>query len=142
MEEQKIVRRIDLKVVFYLEAVINLVMVILCIFFPLFFIGQFTTITLQIPGIEIIRWYGILLLVITLILLGALITNIYEFIRIVLISYLIGDFAQIGATIYFALKIATWNLAIIFTIVITVILIVFRILVLSFPMLIKEKRIT
>ncbi|MBD3190383.1 MAG: hypothetical protein GF308_07050 [Candidatus Heimdallarchaeota archaeon] len=142
MEEQKIVRRIDLKVVFYLEAVINLVVVILCIFFPSFFIGQFTTITLQIPGIEIIRWYGILLLVITLILLGALITKKYEFIRIVLISYLIGDIAQIGATIYFALKIATWNFAIIFTMVITVILIVFRILVLSFPMLIKEKKIT
>ncbi|MHA1505153.1 MAG: B12-binding domain-containing protein, partial [Candidatus Heimdallarchaeota archaeon] len=45
----------------------------------------------------------------------------------------VGDFAQIGASIYLALTLNSWSFAVIFTIAITVVLIILRIIALAKP---------
>lgn len=136
MNENNHSSKIKLKYLFYGEAVINSSTLIICLFFPAFFlkqlIGEDSSV---IASIEIVRWYGILLFVITFILIGSLILEKFEFIKIVLIGYLIGDIAQIIAAIILAVRISYWSFAIIFTIVITGILIALRIGVLIKPKL-------
>lgn len=124
---------LQLKFVFYFEALINCASLIMCIFFPVYFLGQFSPEAVVTVGIEIVRWYGILLFVLTFILVGVLLKGNLEAVKIVLLGYLIGDFAQIGASIYLALILNSWSFAIIFAIVVTVVLIVFRIIVLAKP---------
>ncbi|MHA1126071.1 MAG: hypothetical protein ACTSO7_11230 [Candidatus Heimdallarchaeota archaeon] len=130
----------QLKFIFYLEALVNSATLIMCIFFPVYFLGQFSSDTVPIVGVEIVRWYGILLFVITFILVGVLIKENLEAVKIVLLGYLIGDFAQIGVTLYLALTLKSWSFAVIFAIVITVLLIVFRILALAKPEYLGIKR--
>ncbi|HUU77909.1 MAG TPA: hypothetical protein VMX55_06150 [candidate division Zixibacteria bacterium] len=134
MEKNTSDTKIKLKFVFYLEGLINSTIVIICLFFPNFFLKQVTSsIPSSIIAIEMVRWYSILLFVITFILMGALIIEKYEFFKIILIGYLIGDFIQIAATIYLAIRLASWTFALIFTIAITIILVIFRILILLKP---------
>jgi len=123
----------QIKFVFYFEALINCASLIMCIFFPIYFLGQFSADAVATVGVEIVRWYGILLFVITFILVGVLIKGNLEAVKIVLLGYLIGDFAQIGATLYLALTLNSWSFAVIFAIAITVVLIIFRIIALAKP---------
>lgn len=123
----------QLKFVFYFEALINTASLIMCIFFPIYFLGQFSSDAVATVGVEIVRWYGILLFVITFILVGVLIKENIEAVKIVLLGYLIGDFAQIGASIYLAIILNTWSFAVIFAITVTVVLIIFRIIALAKP---------
>lgn len=132
---------IKLKYIFYFEGIINIATMILCIFFPRFFLNQFVENTNELLALEITRWYGILLFVITFILIGSLILGNNELVKIVLLGYLIGDFAQIAATIYLAVIINNWSFAILFTLIITLILIIFRIIVLIKPQLLGLKPI-
>ncbi|MFW9925109.1 MAG: hypothetical protein ACFFDW_17700 [Candidatus Thorarchaeota archaeon] len=103
--------------------------------------NQFVENTNELLALEITRWYGILLFVITFILIGSLILGNNELVKIVLLGYLIGDFAQIAATIYLAVIINNWSFAILFTLIITLILIIFRIIVLIKPQLLGLKPI-
>ena len=144
MIEIKQSRKIKLKYLFYGEAGINLGTLIICLFFPAFFLKQLVgNNPTEIISIEIVRWYGILLFVITFILVGSIILEKFEFVKIVIIGYLIGDVAQIIASIILAVRISYWSFAIIFTISITVLLIVLRILGLIKPKLLgfKEEKI-
>ena len=52
---------------------------------------------------------------------------------IVMVSYLFGDALQIGASIYFAESFNEWKYGIIISIVLTVILMIFRIIIIIKP---------
>ncbi|NHJ40320.1 MAG: hypothetical protein FK731_09835 [Asgard group archaeon] len=134
---------LKLKYVFYFEVLLNIIMVILCIFVPQFFISQLTGESFTQVGIEIVIWYGILLFVISFIMIGILIIEDQKSFRIVMIGYIFGDWFQIGAAIHFALKLSSWSFGIIFTIVITFILIIFRLVVIIHPNFLgfKEKEV-
>lgn len=84
---------------------------------------------------ELARWYGVLLFVITFIMLGLLIKENSEAFAIIMLGYLIGDFAQIGVAIYFAVNLNSWSTGILVTLVLTFILLIFRIIVLLKPQL-------
>ncbi|NHK30601.1 MAG: hypothetical protein FK730_04575 [Asgard group archaeon] len=134
---------LKLKYAFYFEGLLNLIMVILCIFVPQFFISQLTNETYTQISVEFVIWYGILLFVIAFIMIGILIIEDKKAFQIVMIGYLFGDWFQIGAAIHFALKLNSWSLGIIFTIVITLLLIIFRLIVIIRPNFIglKEKEV-
>ncbi|NHJ48295.1 MAG: hypothetical protein FK733_10965 [Asgard group archaeon] len=125
--------RIKLKYAFYGEALLNTIMVILCIFIPQFFIRQLTSETSSTLSLEMVIWYGILLFVITFIMTGILIIENQKAFKIVMIGYLFGDWFQIGAAIHFAIKLNSWTFGIIFTIVITAVLIILRFIVIFKP---------
>ncbi|NHJ85780.1 MAG: hypothetical protein FK734_09980 [Asgard group archaeon] len=127
--------KVKLKYVFYFEAIINMIVLVICIFLPEMFLEQLTNQTFGIVGKEMVRWYGILLFVITFILIGALFTEKKEFVIIVLLGYIIGDFAQIGVTIYLGFLISYWSYSLIITLALTGILILFRLIVLIKPQL-------
>jgi hypothetical protein len=56
-----------------------------------------------------------------------------------MIGYLFGDWFQIGAAIHFAIKLSSWTFGIIFTIAITVVLIILRLIVILKPYLLGFK---
>ena len=124
---------LKLKYAFYFEGILNLIMLILCVFVPRFFISQLTNETFTQVSIEMVIWYGILLFVITFIMIGILVIEDQRAFRIIMIGYVFGDLFQIGAAIHFALKLNSWTFGIIFTIVITLILIIFRFTVIIRP---------
>lgn len=128
-------KRIKLKFVFYAEALVNFITVFLCLFFPVFFVSQLTVVFLTPVAFELARWYGVLLFVITFIMLGLLIKENSEAFAIIMLGYLIGDFAQIGVAIYFAVNLNSWSTGILVTLVLTFILLIFRIIVLLKPQL-------
>jgi hypothetical protein len=125
--------KIKLKIVFYIEAAINFVTVFLCLFFPAFFISQLTDTSIGPVAVELARWYGVLLFVITFIMLGILIIESSKSFFIVMLGYLLGDFAQIAVAIYFAVTISGWSVGILVTLILTLILVIFRFIVIFKP---------
>jgi hypothetical protein len=132
--------KIKLKFAFYGEGLLNLIMVILCIFIPQFFIGQLTDQSISPVGTEMVIWYGILLFVITFIMTGILVIENQKAFIIVMIGYLFGDWFQIGAAIHFAVKLDSWTFGIIFTIAITAVLIILRFIVIFKPQFLGFKQ--
>jgi hypothetical protein len=133
MNESKGAFKLQLKYAFYFECFLNATIVIICLFFPRFFLQSFAVNNPSVYLIEIIRWYAILLFVITAILFGMLINQEQKGTEIVLTAYLMGDVGQIIATILFSVNTNNWSFAAIFTIAITVVLIAFRVIVLVKP---------
>jgi hypothetical protein len=125
----------NLKSIFYAEAFINLVTLTLCFFAPATFISQLVTTEYNLFALELTRWYGLVLLILSGILLMALKEKDFRFLRIVLLVNVPGDVIQMVLAIRLAQVFHQWSAALIFTIVFCVLLFVARVAVLLKPKL-------
>jgi len=126
---------VNLKFVFYAEALINIVTLVLCFFAPENFIEQLVQVEPGLFAAELARWYGLVLLILTGILLAALKEKTFHFLRIVLMVNLPGDIIQIALAIHTAQLFDQWTFGLIFTIAFCVLLFVTR-----FAVLVKPER--
>ena len=100
------------RAVFYFEVITNLVSAIFGLLFPAAFLGQFASEPLPVAAVEFGRWYAVLLVVLSLILLAALRGGSDRFLRPVLGAYLLGDVLQIGVAIRLGLAAGAFVLAV------------------------------
>src|SRR5262245_39717615 len=123
----------NLKAVFYGEVFINLIILILCTFAPEKFFAQLVTGEHDIFTLEFARWYGLVLLILSGILLMALRQKTFDMLRLVLIVNLPGDILQIALAIRIAQVFNQWSTGLIFTVVICVVLFAARVAALAKP---------
>ncbi len=90
-----------LRGVFYFEVISNLGSAGLALFLPATFLAQLTSEPLPTPAVEFVRWYAVVLVVLSLVLLAALRARGDEFLRPVVAAYLLGDGLQIAVSIRF-----------------------------------------
>jgi len=88
-----------LRGVFYFEVITNLVSALAALFFPAKFLGQLTSEPLPVAAVEFVRWYAVLLVVLSLVLLAALRDGSDRVLRPVVAAYLLGDALQIAVAI-------------------------------------------
>jgi hypothetical protein len=84
---------------------------------------------------ELTRWYGLVLLILTGILVMALMQRTFHLLRIVLMVNLPGDLLQIALAIHMAQMFSQWTPALMFTIVFCLLLFIARVAVLLKPQL-------
>ncbi|MEM8606592.1 MAG: hypothetical protein AAGF92_05780 [Myxococcota bacterium] len=105
--------------VFYFEALSNLGSAGFAMFAPGAFLGQFTSEPIPAGAVEIGRWYALLLVVLSLVLLAALREGTDRFLRPVIAAFLLGDVLQIAVAVRlgmvsgssFAVHAAIWTSA-------------------------------
>lgn len=127
------IQPMNLKTVFYTEAIINLFTLSLCFLAPGKFIQQLLEVEPNLIAKEIARWYGLVLLILSGILIMALRQKTFEFLRIVLMVNLPGDIIQILLAIHTARIINNWTFGLIFTIAFCMLLFASRLAVLVKP---------
>jgi len=91
-----------LRGVFYFEVISNLGSAGLALLLPATFLAQLTSEPLPTPAVEFVRWYGVVLVVLSLVLLAALRARSDQFLRSVVAAYLLGDALQLAVSIRFA----------------------------------------
>ena len=123
----------NLKLVFYAEVLINTITLLLCFFSPGKFIEQLVTVDYNLFAAELARWYGLVLLLLSGIMLTALRQKTFHFLRIVLLINLPGDIIQVALTVHTAHVFNRWTAGLIFTIVVCTLLFVTRVAVLKKP---------
>ena len=123
----------NLKLVFYAEVLINIITLLLCFFAPGKFIDQLVTTEHSLFAYELVRWYGLVLLILSGILLMALLQPTFNLLKIVLLVNLPGDIIQVVLAIHTATVFGQWTFALIFTIVFCLFLFVSRVAVLRKP---------
>ncbi len=100
------------RAVFYFEAFTNLVSAAFAMVMPAAFLAQFVSEPLPAAGIEFGRWYAVLLIVLSLVLLAALREGSDRFLRPVMGAYLLGDALQIAVAIRLGSLGPTFGLAV------------------------------
>ena len=120
-----------LKYIFYTEFLINIPSFILCLFLPAVFIAQISGMEGDLLSLDIVRWYGVLLFVLTFILGKALLEKDISGLRTILSGYAIGDLLQIAVTWTMVSHVGGWNFSLGFTAALSVILFTARIAVLQ-----------
>jgi hypothetical protein len=85
--------------IFYFEAVSNLGTAVYVLLFPAQFLAQLVPQDLPLVSVELGRWYAVLLLVLSAVLLGALREGDDRFLRRVIVAFLIGDGFQIAVSV-------------------------------------------
>ena len=105
--------------VFYFEIVLNIVSEIQALFMPANFIAQFSGEGASPVALEMVRWYAILLLVLTYLLYRGLRSR-GAILLLVLEALLIGDIIQIGLAFWTA-NVLGWSVGVESTIVIAAI---------------------
>lgn len=98
------------RAVFYFEAFTNLASAGFALLLPTEFLGQFVSEQLPVGAVEFGRWYAVLLVVLSLVLLAALREGSDRFLRPVIGAYLIGDVLQIGVAIQLGLAVSAFGL--------------------------------
>jgi len=126
----------SLKYVFYAEFLINIPSFILCLFFPVIFTLQLSGMEGDLLSSDLVRWYGVILFVLTFVLGKALYEKDISALKTILSGYAIGDIMQIVVTWKLASHIGGWNFSLVFTALLSVILFAARITVLR-----DEKRL-
>ncbi|HUT82974.1 MAG TPA: hypothetical protein VMZ29_17390 [Candidatus Bathyarchaeia archaeon] len=126
-------RTIKLKYVFYGEGVLNFIIFFICIVAPDFFISKMTSETYSMVAVEFIYWYGAMLLILTAMMIAILITENKRSFLAVLICYFIGDLIQTILAIRFAVELNSWSTGIIVTIVLSILLAAFRVVIFARP---------
>ena len=114
-----------LRAVFYIENIFNIITVVYATLFPVQFVALFTS---QQGGTvsELLRWYGILLVVFIYLELYALLSKRDELLCLILQGFLIGDILQLIASVQFASTGAGWGTSLIISEVFTIILVISR----------------
>ncbi len=108
--------KFPLKFVFYSEVIINIPSFIMCLFVPAVFIDQIAGLETETITHDIVRWYGVVLLVLTIILAKALYEKDISALKTIFTGYGIGDLIQIIVTAMLANNIGGWNFSLIFTV--------------------------
>lgn len=117
-----------LKYIFYSEVIINIPSFIMCLFFPKAFVDQLTQLSAGAITYDLVRWYGVVLLVLTIIMGKALFEKDISALKTIFTGYGIGDIIQIVVTAMLAKTIGGWNFALIFTAAYSVLLVTCRVL--------------
>lgn len=100
------------RAIFYLEALTNLASAAFAMLLPATFLGQFIAGPLSAAAIEFGRWYAVLLVVLSLVLLWALREGTDRFLRPVIGAYLLGDVLQIAVSVRLGLVANSFGLAV------------------------------
>lgn len=100
------------RAVFYLEVISNLGSAVFALLFPAAFLRQLVLEPLPVAGVEFARWYAVVLVVLSLVLLAALRSGEDRFLRPVIGAYLLGDLLQIGVCLRFALAVGALTTAV------------------------------
>jgi len=120
-----------LKYIFYSEFIINIPSFIMCLFLPVLFTTQLTGMEGDMLSNDLVRWYGVILFVLTFILGKALYDKDLGTLRTIFYGYAIGDIMQLVVTWKLASHIGGWNFSLIFTAVLSLILFSARVAVLK-----------
>jgi len=118
---------------FFFEVLLNAYVTVLCWFFPALLLELITGQRFSGMADELMRWYGVLLFVITTMLLLALLSRSFEALRIVLIAYGIGDLLQALATWHMADFLGGWGLGLYVSLFASLMLFIVRLLALRKP---------
>lgn len=102
----------------------------MCLFLPQLFLDQLTQTSADAITYDLIRWYGVVLFVLTVILGKALYEKDISAIKTIFVGYGLGDIIQIAVTALLAKHLGGWNFSLIFTVVFSVLLVSGRIAVL------------
>lgn len=114
----------------------NSISIILALFVPEAFLEQLTPTIASDAGREIVRWYGVLLFVLTYILFYSLRKRNYELLKVVFLGYMIGDILQIIFTYVFVNNVSGgWTFGLRFALVFSFIVGFARFMVLTYPSL-------
>lgn len=97
--------------VFYFEVFSNLVSAGFAMLAPAQFLAQFSRDPLPLAAVEFGRWYGLLLVVLSLVLLSALREGTDRFLRPVIVAYLVGDALQVTVAIRLGIVVG-WTFAV------------------------------
>ena len=81
----------------------------MCLFAPKFFVAQFTTETMPVVTLEFIRWYGVLLWVLTFFVLRILPMNDNRALAPAVEALLFGDLVHLYAIYMFYQAIPEWS---------------------------------
>lgn len=107
--------------VFYMEILLNFVSIFQTLFAPATFLASLTNQTMPPAALEMARWYGVLMCVLTYLLLRGLQKRGSAFI-LVLEALLVGDVIQIAVALVTARILNGWPLSVISSIVLSIIL--------------------
>lgn len=80
--------------IFYLEIAANLFLALQCLFFPAAFLAGFSSQPASIASLEVVRWYGVLLIPVSWLLWRVLQAH-GQALKLVLEAYLVFDLVQI-----------------------------------------------
>ncbi len=105
----------------------------MCLFFPKAFVDQLTQLSADVLTYDLVRWYGVVLLVLTIILGKALFEKDISALKTIFTGYGIGDVIQIIVTAMLAKSIGGWNFALIFTVAFSILLVTCRVLTIQKP---------
>ena len=99
---------------------------ILCLFAPKFFVSQFTGITVPVVTLEFIRWYGVLLWVLTFVVLRILPMKDNRALAPAVEALLFGDLVHLYAIYMFYRVVSEWSFSFIIMLFFTSFLAVVR----------------
>jgi len=119
--------------VFYAEILINLGSITQTLFTPAKFLGAFSTEPASAAAIEMTRWYGVLICVLTYLLVRGL-QQRGPALRVALEALLVGDVIQIAVSFVTANALGGWPFNVILSVVVSVILGIVRIVCLWKPL--------
>lgn len=116
-----------LRTVFVVEAwLVNGLIGLVCWLVPGWFAGQFAS-GLPPVTLEFVRWYGVLLLVLAVVMLRALATRDDKVAKPAVEALLVGDLAHLGASVFWFAQIGLVNLGTILMVVLSMALAAARI---------------
>jgi hypothetical protein len=111
------------RAIFIFEAVvINAGVGLLCFFSPATFLGNFSPNLAPAATLEIMRWYGVLLGVLAVMVLRALPANDNRVLKPAIEALLFGDLAHLVATYLYFQVVSVWNAQFIFMLCMTILL--------------------
>lgn len=114
------------KTIFYGEAVLNAVAALICLIVPQRFLTMFTAEPAGAIAEALVRWYGVLLVVLTIIMVRALRNGGIDMLRPVMQAVLIGDVLHLAALWMLVDAVGQWTAGSIITAVISVALTLLR----------------
>jgi hypothetical protein len=118
--------------VFYAEILINIGSISQTLFTPGKFLGAFSNEPASTAAIEMTRWYGVLICVLTYLLLRGL-QQRGPALRVALEALLVGDVIQIAASFVTANALGGWPFHVILSVVVSVVLGIVRLVCLWKP---------
>lgn len=116
---------------FYAEILLNLVSIYQSIVTPAAFVAQFSDQPVSLAALEVVRWYGVLLIVLSYLLWRGLRQGGVA-LRLILEALLLGDIIQIAVALITARNLGSWPFVVIMAIVLSILLAVARLLYLNF----------
>ena len=118
--------------VFYAEILINLASISQTLFSPAKFLGAFSTESASTAAIEMTRWYGVLICVLTYLLVRGLQLR-GQTLRVALEALLLGDVIQIAVSFVTANALGGWPSNVILSIAVSIMLGIVRVICLWKP---------